>query len=184
MAKKKKKPYAKQRYKDVLLSITVCVLIILMLLFAVIHYDQESNRNTYTETGRIYHVERVNAKNRRWIMFCMNGEDYYYTLLGDKHELVLSEFLQAEQQGQEVTLRITNELEFHHLLHTGSRKKVVAINCDKGLNISMEAHNHDQRFRQVLWMAIAFFVLAIYIFYKSFLFLLGRRRKDNKGKRA
>lgn len=180
MAKKKKKQYTKQYYKEKLSNITVGVVIILMLLLALVHYDQENSKNTYNETGKIYNVERINAKNRRWIMFCMNGEDYYYTLSATDHEVVLSEFLQAEQQCQKVTLSITDELEFHHLLHTGLRKKVVAIYCDKGINISMEAHNHDQRFRQALWIVIAFFVFATYVFYKSILFLLGKKRKSKK----
>lgn len=184
MSKKRENTYAKPYYKEIISNIAVCVLTLLMLLLAFVHYDQENINNTYSEAGMIYNVERVNAKNRRWIMFRMNGEDYYYTLLGTEHEVILSEFLQAEQQGQKVTLTITNELEFHHLLHTGTRKKVVAIYCDNGIDISMEAHNNDQRFRQVLWLVIAFFVFATYVLYKSFLCLLGKKRKYNKGKRA
>ena len=178
----KKKRHISARCKQTISAIIVLTAVILMLLLAFVHYEQENETNTYTETGLIRDVERAGSTHRKWVRFCMNGKDYYYTVFGSGKNMnaILSEFQQAEQQKQVVTLSVTDELEFHHLLHTINRGKVVAAYSENGLCISIDAHNQDQRFRQILWLVLAAMTLVIFVAWKVLLWRLDQSAQPKR----
>lgn len=174
----KKKKHRAFLWKNLLSDLLVITVVAALVLLALIHYDQETPQNTYTESGIIYDVEEIRGKNQRWTAFSMNGQRYYYRALGSGSAKMIDQFQRVEDEKLQVTITITDEVNYSHLLDALGKKKVVAVQSAGDLNIPIEQHNKDQRFRQIFYLALATLILGIFLLWKIHFWWISKSLKD------
>lgn len=161
-------------------SVLVLVALALTTFYGFVHFDQENERNTFSEKRVItdYEIHHLRG-GTLFINFSCENNDYYFVdcdgaipnsfqqSFSQKKSFYSETFEQLIKEHSQVQLISTNEKEPLHAYGHG-RVHVVEIKHEDETLLSIEGHNKNQRFKQkvlfvIVVIGLFFFAINIWI---------------------
>lgn len=167
---------------------------VLMICFALVHYDDEDASNTYTISGTVSDVRyswidfMEKYVRSGTVNFKIGGEDCFYKLAdagSDSPRKVYNNYKRLEQSGKEVTAIITEDWDVDCPQY-GHR--VIGIVGESGDCFSVESHNRYQRLARISFCVIAMpailcvFYSQLKIVYREII-VPSRKRRERERRR-
>lgn len=178
----KQKRKSKRKRKKLLKNIFhfgLCIIIVVALfVYAFVHYDQETEENTYTVTAHIDDFELLTSQHGGiTVWFATDKGEYYYKVYynswpwnasREKQQELTEIFQDLIVNHETVTLTVADERDYSYITTYGTgAEQAVEIENSDGILFSIDGHNSDQKSRKIVTLVVAFLILFFYIAYQG-----------------
>ena len=178
--------------KKLMKRLVVSGILLFLAAYAFVHYDPETERNTFSEAGIItdFSVHHLRG-GTIWIDFSAGGQDYYfvdgkgmvppeYQTFAEKRRYYQNQFQDWADRREPLVFISTREKDLTYVYGHG-RTHVVEIRCDDQAVFPISGHNHDQNMRK--WELLMIVGLSA-VFYGTYEWLTSLSAKPARKKKA
>ena len=180
MAKSKKH----SRFHVIGLILPWC-LIFLCIFIAFFHIKIRTKDDVTTIEGKVSNISTLapHAYAGTFVLFSLEGKDYYYQIIGKDNREVVAQQLRIEEDSQAVIkISVINEPLWFNALYLTGRGRVVAIDGPE-IHLSLELHNHREMILRIMTLGISILLFALTLFQYYIYFSLDVSTKQNKRKK-
>ena len=129
---------------------------VILLCIAIIHFDNETDENTYMIEGVISDVELSGLGRADLIAFKINDVDCYYLVADSKRDnknVVFNNYKKLETSGKKITAIVTEDKKI--FMDSKFNLHIVGIVGETENCFSLSSHNARQTFGRILFIVIS-----------------------------
>lgn len=146
--------------------IFIFTIIVALYCVSFVHYDDESDYNTYKVNSTIRNAKYDSDHYKSVAIFTTDYGDFYYKFYDrSKAKEDFDRILYIQENNINVQLTISKEKDFANLISLDGLEHVVEIKSENIEYFSINDHNADQRLRRVVYSTISTLLLLMLIGY-------------------
>lgn len=157
----------------------LCITIVAALLvYAFVHYDQETEENTFAVTTYVTDFSLLKSDYGGIVIrFLTEDGEYFYKVYyhswgwnasRTKQQELTEIFQNLIANHEAVTVTVADEKDYSYIISYGAdAEQAVEIKKDDGVLFSIDGHNQDQKQRKIETVIAASLILVIYIAYQG-----------------
>ena len=129
---------------------------VILLCIAIIHFDNETDENTYLIEGVVSDVELSGFGQADLIAFKINDVDCYYLVADskwDNKQVVFNNYKRLETSGEKVTAIVTEDKKI--FMDSEFNLHIVGIVGETENCFSLSSHNARQTFGRILFIVVS-----------------------------